>query len=93
MYPETTSGLASLIRRVAHTTSSRTACRVCGGPMEALHRPETTQTNNSGETRVIPASTIVTCKNPNCQLSSFSFEAKTYHTEDLQRYGVHRVSS
>lgn len=70
------------------STPTVTRCRCCGSPMQRLHRPAAIQTNSLGQTRVIPASTPVTCHNPACQLNGFTFEASTYHNEDLTRYGV-----
>lgn len=63
-------------------------CRCCGERMEAMSRPETTQTNSAGATRIIAASTVLTCKNAGCALEWQTFEITTYATEDLSVYGV-----
>lgn len=74
-------------------TPMPTFCRHCGNVMAATHRAADVQTNGAGQTRVIPASTIVTCKNAHCTLNGYTFEAKTYQREDLSIYGVRAVQS
>lgn len=69
-------------------TTSEIKCRCCDQQMEAISRPQTTQVNGAGQSRVIPASTVVTCKNSACKLYDYTFEASTYAGENLALYGV-----
>lgn len=66
--------------------SSITLCRCCNQPMEAVEQSEQIQTNRAGNTRVIPAYTIVTCWNKGCAMHAFTFEARHYQIVDLNKY-------
>lgn len=70
------------------TYVSEINCRCCEKPMEAMSRPETTQTNSAGQTRIIAASTVITCKTAGCTLEWQTFEASTYAETDLSIYGA-----
>jgi hypothetical protein len=73
-------------------TTSEIKCRCCGEPMEARSRAESVQTNSAGATRIIPASTALTCKNAACALNDYTFEASTYAGENLSVYGASEVA-
>jgi hypothetical protein len=65
---------------------SATVCRCCGQPLEARTSAPQIQTNSKGQSRIIPAMTVLSCTNRCCGMWMQTFDPRDYADIDLGLY-------